>query len=189
MHFFSVKRLQFVDLVTRHGTFAKLNLSVPVENVLHTANELEKAGYNYESTISFTQEKFMFTTELLTEHGLCVSTNLALADDMFHMDKVSFDLYHEYSSLYYPTESFVTIPRTLFGNELFIMKIESKKGFNEGLVNGIFDANFVYFHDPYELPMTFLKPVSLSRTNRIDFTVEYKLLAVDESLHSMEPKE
>lgn len=187
---FSLKRLQYVDLVTKRGTFQKLNLSVPTDAMLYVANEFEKTGHNkYSSTIYNEQGVRLYLSETMTKHGLCHTYNLALPDEIYNMDLVSFDFYHEYFKPDFGAENRAVIPRKSKEIVSYDVVIYTNPSYHERLINGIYGVNFMYIHDPYELTTSATNPIPLHRNNNCVINVEPNLMAVDESLHDMEPYE
>lgn len=91
---FSLKRLQIIDLITKSGIFYRQNISIPTDDFLVMINTFNKdfdAGQFYRWHNIFNS----YSSEIITDMGLCNTINIANLSDVLHTDVVSHDFHYE----------------------------------------------------------------------------------------------
>jgi hypothetical protein len=127
-------------------------------------------------------------SEILTEHGLCLTYNLAHSTDIYDHEAISADFYHEYFSISSIKQQVSTeqVPRRIKANAELSFSIGAFQHFYDEIFNGRYDGHLFYIHDPYELPTTSSTKIYLQKDTYLKAFVEPQLNAVDESLESLE---
>lgn len=140
---------------------------------------------------SFTWQGSTKVSQILTEHGLCFTFNLAAPEAMYDVDLVTFDLIHEYFYCHYGkgAKTFELMPRKINKTGECVMFPNAPQWFYDRIMNGVYDAHFVYIHDPYELPTHSIQKYPLHFSSNMDLHVEPKLYAIDSSLDDLNPTE
>lgn len=177
-------------MITRHGTFQRKNLTISTDHFLSIANDFEKFTLSWFVGVGFNyHKKITVNSEILTQHGLCFSFNLAVSEHFFNSDLVSTDFLHEYFKLQWKSEKFnETVPKNIDTMTQLEFFFHVREMFYDRTVNGIFDGHFVYVHDPYELPILSF-PYPMHRHNHMYLFVEPILIEIDESLYDLTPEE
>ena len=157
--FFSVKRLQVVDLVTRHGTFERLNLKIPTDTFLYNFNEFRKFTKANHTSVNFNYFGLpTLLSEILTEHGFCYTFNLATYEELYNSELVAADFYHDYFSTIYDTPpADGKFPRLISGVTSLVVFVRAPATYYDKIFNGLRDGHLIYIHDAYELPTKFFQ--------------------------------
>lgn len=186
-----MRRLQVVDLVTRQGTFSLKNISISTDNFLYYFNELAKFQITVHSSVNIRSSGLdTAISEVLTEHGLCFTYNLAKIEDIYHIDKISADFYHDYFLLTFGSPyALETIPRKIKSNSGLSVSAGAFQYFYDNIFNGRYDGHLVYIHSPFELPTTSSNQIFLQKDTYLKTWVEPQLNVVDESLEDLNVEE
>ncbi|KAG5673213.1 hypothetical protein PVAND_003277 [Polypedilum vanderplanki] len=180
-----LKRLQVIDLLTHRGVFARKNFHIPTIDFLDVINEFRKysifkypVSYEYAST-----DNVISSSESITNLGVCFSFNNPPYEYLLDSTKVSDDFKYE-----------LFIDRKIEKNQTFIAPIRSKLVNNMLMVtfstdltvteiNNHIDGGIMYIHDPYELPSSFSKIMSMNTNANIEIYLEPQYITIDESLY------
>ncbi|KAG5667483.1 hypothetical protein PVAND_015463 [Polypedilum vanderplanki] len=186
-----LKQLQVIDLISQRGTFAFINFSIPTIDFLDVINEFDKA-VGIDEIVNF-QWRFSSSTavsEILTEHGLCTTFNIALPNDLFDTNLISQDFQYAHITEIFKNSSFTeVIPRRALksSQDVYLDSfIENEMGEAE-VWN--FIGNFMYWHDPYELPTKFSQTKMLSYNKITNIWIEPQIMEIDESIENDDLKE
>jgi hypothetical protein len=129
-------------------------------------------------------------SEIMTEHGLCLTFNLAKIEDVYDVDRISADFYHEYFAINIDPSYLVQIvPRKVKTNSGFSLSAAAFQNFYDEIFNSQYDGHLIYIHSPYELPTTLSNPIFLQKDIYLKGWMEPQLNVIDESLEDMEIQE
>lgn len=182
-----------VDMMTKRGTFALKNFSIPTDDFLDVVYEFE-FGYRTRGMITrfeWNKSTSPFSSEILTEHGLCMSFNHAFANEMFNEEKTSADFHYKIFR-YYNHETIFTefIPRhAQFWDNVFEIYVRNKLEYFQKIVNFDYYGYSVWIQDPYEFPSGFSQKIVAQSEKLIDVKIEPEMISIDESLYDDDPIE
>jgi len=152
--FFSLKRLQVVDLIKNLGTFQKINYSIPTDDFLDVINQFSKEFDDFLSIVFYwigTYQNRM--SEIITPWGLCFTYNIAFSHDLLNHNTTSSDFYYENTlrliQITKPNQPIEDLPKRISTANAGLWV-----GFNKlnQAVDLRVDGYTSLFHDPFELP-------------------------------------
>lgn len=163
-----------IDLLTKHGTFHRQNISLPVENFLNVLGEFAKLdkSFFYTFDVRWMDESVLFS-EIITELGVCFSLNLAVNEEIFK-HQTAFDFYHTYINQYSKNNlSKAELRPTRAGHTLsgIMFRVMGSDKLETMLNSGIYEGYQILIHDPYELPTKFSLSNKLQKYGKIDFSI------------------
>ncbi|KAL7013324.1 hypothetical protein ACKWTF_015331 [Chironomus riparius] len=187
-----LRRLQVVDLVTRQGTFNLKNISIPTDNFLYNFNEFSKFQVTIHSSVNIrSSAQDTAVSEILTEHGLCFTYNLAAVNDIYNVDaELTADFFHDYFLITFKSPNLKeTVPRKVKASALVSVSASAFPYFYDEIYNGRYDGHLIYIHSPYELPTESSNQIFLQKDTFLKAQVEPQLNVVDVSLEDLDIKE
>lgn len=125
IQFFSLKRLQVIDLVTQSGIFHHKNISIPTSDFLQIINTFDKEDNSRVRNFYVWHNVYdTSVSEIITDIGLCNTINMANLSDVLHTDVVSRDFHYIHDRL-----------------SMFDMIDDFKKPYRTSTSNGGLDIN------------------------------------------------
>ncbi|KAG5673243.1 hypothetical protein PVAND_003306 [Polypedilum vanderplanki] len=190
----ALKRLQVIDLISRRGSFAKINFSVPTDDFLDVINEFTMQASLESSLIAFSQTYSgpSIVSNIITQTNLCKNYNIALADDVFHTNITSNDFnfqhYNDRRGKFYKNFTIVVPQRSLTSKIFLLVRILTYNLHREHSL-GSTKGGLMYFHDPYEMPSKFTQSMMINENQYNEIFVEPQMMEVDESFYDENPLE
>lgn len=189
MSIFSLKRLQAVDLIVNKGTFNKINFTIPANDILEVLNEFEKefkiqfAYFNWGSSEDL-------ISEIITPYGLCITFNMAMADDFINLNLTSDDFHIKlFPSNDYQVNEPEYIPRKISNSILglyIVIYIETRFLEKTDIDR---DDLMMILHDPFELPFSSQSKFLLGSFLSSEFKIYPEFYTIDDSLINYSPAE
>ncbi|KAL7014647.1 hypothetical protein ACKWTF_016044 [Chironomus riparius] len=95
---FTLKRLQIIDLITKSGIFQRQNISIPTDDFLAIINTFSK---HFDGIQLYRWHNIFnsYSSEIITDMGLCNTINIANLSDVLHTDVVSHDFHYQLTYL------------------------------------------------------------------------------------------
>lgn len=182
-------------MITNRGIFAKLNFFIPNDDFLDIINKFDKEFFHSEELldIKWMEDHKQFVSEILTPKGLCLTFNLAFANQVLNINSTSNDFHYQLIHLFYKT-----VPKDLFPPKSLPRKISSsfaglyiKIDMLYMFFNELYEENphgfTVFIHDPFELPSMNSKIYNINIGQRNKILIDAKLNTIDNSLIHLKP--
>lgn len=191
----TLKSIQVVDFITKRGVFAKLNYSVPTNDILDEFNEFFKEfSLRFDSLIFYlAQQNQEYVAEIITQWGLCFTYNIAFSHDLLYINKTSDDFHYIYGYKMFDKYNLVREEPKFYPQKISSSQAGLWVGFYEEknrpliVVSNDFHGYVVLFHDPYELPSRNSKILKFNTQIQTKVFINPQLNSIDESLLDYEP--
>lgn len=183
-----------IDLISRRGTFAKLNFSIPTDDFLDIINEFTIHASIDSPLIRIVQTYSgpSILSNILTETNLCKSYNMALSNEVFDTNLTSDDFnyqhYNDRKGKYFKNLTIV-VPQRSLTSKVFLTTRTLTYNLQRDMTISSTKGGIIYFHDSYELPSKLIQSMVINDDQYIEIFVEPQMMEVDESFYDENPIE
>ncbi|KAL7014646.1 hypothetical protein ACKWTF_016044 [Chironomus riparius] len=188
---FTLKRLQIIDLITKSGIFQRQNISIPTDDFLAIINTFSK---HFDGIQLYRWHNIFnsYSSEIITDMGLCNTINIANLSDVLHTDVVSHDFHYQLTYLSHTdihrnfTRPFRTSTSSAGLDVLMDMESDydvDVQYYSPPWISSLkIRGAYLLIHDPYELPSTDSLIISANVDTMMNIWLNPELIKTDDLL-------
>ena len=182
-------------MITNRGVFAKLNISISNDDFLNIMNEFKKEFLDSDLILNmmWIEDERQFVSEILTSEGLCLTFNIAFANDLLNLKNTSNDFHYQLINLRSDSKDLVLpqfLPRKIASS---FTGLQIKFNVIAMFFTEIYEKNphgfLCFIHDPFELPSMNSKFITADVRQRTHITIAAELNTIEDSVENYKPGE
>lgn len=182
-------------MITNQDVFSKLNFSIPTDDFLDVINEFDKEFLlSYEVlNYSFIFDGTQYVSEIITQHGLCFSFNIAYSNDMFDYNFTSSDFHYNIFPMGFIHNFLPEFPILPRKDSLYPYGLKTGLYLNnnktKNAVKRDYEGYDFILHDPFEMPSSSSSKYLFRSDTKVDIKVVAQINTIDDSIAHYHPNE